>query len=131
MVEKACVKLAAAIIEGKTTRMVAGPVVLWDDGNVYAITSRGRVGLPARSAPKLLLDSLKKAGHTVIEVEEMTIIGGWMTGPKYAKGDIHISGWESVWSEDLRKKRNFIVEPMEFEQKVYEICEELSQGDDA
>ena len=126
-IEKTCVELASAIIEGKATRIVAGPLVLWDDGNVYAITSRGKVELPTRSDPKLLLDSLKKSGYTVIEVEEMTIIGGWTRGPVYAKGDIHISGWEFVWSDDLRKERNFIVEPKEFEQKVNEICKELSQ----
>jgi hypothetical protein len=128
-IESACVELASAVLEGKVTRIVAGPLVLWDDGNVYAITSRGKVDLPEGSAPKLLIESLKKSGTTVVEVEEMTVIGGWITGPKYARGDSHVSGWKSVWSEDLRKERNFIVEPKEFEQKVFEICEQLTQGE--
>jgi hypothetical protein len=109
--------------------MVAGPLVLWDDNVVYAITSRGGVTLPANSTPAILLGDLEAAGYTVVRVEEKTIIGGWR-GPIYRMGMPHITGWASVWSDREGRERVFLVVSKDSERKVHEIHEALA-GDTA
>jgi hypothetical protein len=108
--------------------MVAGPLVLWDDNVVYAITSRGGVTLPANSTPALLIGDLEAAGYPVVRVEEKTVIGGWTSGPIYRKGTPHITGWASVWSDRERKERVFLVIPKDSEMKVHEVHQALASG---
>ena len=79
-IDESCLRMAGAILRRAPCRMVAGPVVLWDDNVVYAITSRGGVTLPANSTPALLLGDLEAAGYPVVRVEEKTVIGGWTSG---------------------------------------------------
>ena len=107
--------------------MVAGPLVLWDDNVVYAITSRGGVALPANSTPVILLGDLEAAGYPVVRVEEKTVIGGWR-GPIYRRGTPHITGWASVWSDREGRKRVFLVAPKDSERMVHEIHEALAAG---
>ena len=105
-----CLRIACAVINGDRRILTAGPLVLWSDGIVYAITSRGGVPLPAESAPQILINELARAGYSVVEVAEMTKIGHWKDGPHFRKGTTHISGWMNVWREVERCKRTFLAE---------------------
>lgn len=125
-IDESCLRMAGAILRRVPCRMVAGPLVLWDDNVVYAITSRGGVKLPATSTPAILLEDLEAAGYPVVRVEEKTVIGGWTSGPIYRKGTAHIAGWASVWSDRERKERVFVVVPKACEKQVYEVHLSLS-----
>ena len=127
-IDESCLRMAGAILRRAPCRMVAGPLVLWDDNVVYAITSRGGATLPANSTPALLLGDLEAAGYPVVRVEEKTVIGGWTSGPIYRKGTPHITGWASVWSDRERKERVFLVVPKDSERKVHEIHQALASG---
>jgi hypothetical protein len=105
-----CLRIACAVINGDRIILMAGPLVLWSDGVVYAITSRGGVPLPAESGPHILINELERAGHSVVKVAEMTKLGHWLSGPHFRKGTTHISGWMKVWREVEHCKRTFLVE---------------------
>ena len=75
-IDQACLAIACAILGRQSTRIVAGPLLLWDDGIVYAIVSRGGVPIPADSSPRKLIDTLLAAKHPVVQVQEKTVIGG-------------------------------------------------------
>lgn len=127
-IDESCLRMVGAILRRAPCRMVAGPLVLWDDNVVYAITSRGGVTLPANSTPALLLGDLEAIGYPVVRVEEKTVIGGWLSGPIYRRGTPHITGWASVWSDRERNKRVFLVAPKDSERMVHEIHEALASG---
>lgn len=40
-IDESCLRMAGAILRRAPCRMVAGPLVLWDDNVIYAITTRG------------------------------------------------------------------------------------------
>ncbi len=105
-----CLRLAGAVLNRERVRLLAGPLVLWDDGLVYAFTSRGGVPLPDDSSPAVLLKQLQRSGHPTVAVGEMTVIGGWLSGPQYRKGTSHIAGWGNVWREvEQARERQFLV----------------------
>lgn len=118
-IDRACLNLCLALITNTKGRFVAGPFVLWDDGVVYAITSRGGVRLPPQSSPAILLKALEGANNIrVAKVSELTVIGGWLSGPHYRKGATEISGWATVWSDRENRKRSFSVDPPELAEQV-------------
>jgi|GEM_PF-2802539 len=125
-INRACIDLAAAVIEGRNERIVAGPLVLWDDGVVYAMIARGSFKLPSDSPPARLIEALDRSGRAVVKVQETTIIGGWTSGPIYVKGDPHIGGWHDVWSTILEKERKFAIKPESAEGQVYKILSALA-----
>ena len=127
-IDESCLRMAGAILRRAPCRLVAGPLVLWDDNVVYAITSRGGVALPAGSTPAILLEALEAAGYPVVRVDEKTVLGSWMRGPVYREGTSHISGWASVWSDRERKERVFVVALKDSEKKVHEIHQALASG---
>lgn len=105
-----CMRIACAVLNREQKILLAGPLVMWNDGVVYAFASRGRVPLPADSSPAILVNELKRAGHPTVEVGEMTLIGAWSSGPIYRKGSAHISGWLNVWREvEQNRERQFLV----------------------
>ena len=105
-----CLRLAGAVLSNERTRLLAGPLALWDDGVVYALTSRGRIRWPEDAAPSILLKHLKQSGHPTVEVGEMTEIGRGLNGPFYRTGTSHIAGWASVWREvEQNRERKFVV----------------------
>jgi hypothetical protein len=105
-----CLRMACAVLNEDRNILLAGPLVLWDDGVVYAFTSRGGEPLPADSSPSILLTELKRSGHPTVEVSEMTVIGGFLSGRCYRKGSAHISGWVNVWREvEQNRERAFLV----------------------
>jgi hypothetical protein len=105
-----CLRIAGAVLNRERVRLIAGPLVLWDDGVIYALTSRGKVPLPDDSSPALLLKVLQRSGHPTVDVSEMTVIGGWTSGPIYRKGSIRISGWINVWRDvEQNRERVFVV----------------------
>jgi len=127
-IDESCLRMAGAILRRAPCRMVAGPLVLWDDNVVYAITSRGGVTLPANSTPAILLGDLEAAGHPVVRVEEKTVVGRWTSGPIYRKGTPHITGWAGVWSDQEQQERVFVVVPKDSERQVHEIHHALASG---
>ena len=105
-----CLRIAGAVLNRERVRLIAGPLVLWDDGVVYALISRGKVTLPDDSSPAFLLKALQQSGHPTVEVSEMTVIGGWTSGPIYRKGSVRISGWINVWHDvEQNRERVFVV----------------------
>jgi len=105
-----CLRLAGAVLNRERVKLLAGPLVFWDDGVVYAFTSRGGVPLPDDSSPSVLLKQLQRSGHPIVAVGEMTVISGWLSGPHYRKGTAHISGWGNVWREvEQNRERKFLV----------------------
>jgi hypothetical protein len=106
-IDQACLAVACAILGRRPTRLVAGPILLWEDGIVYAIVARGGVPVPAESSPRKLIDTLVAANHPVVQVREKTVIGGWTSGPIYRKGAASINGWATVWTDQERVARKF------------------------
>ncbi len=127
-IDLACIRLVCELLSGEKHRIVAGPLVLWDDGIVYAICSWGGNAIPAGSSPALLLEALEKSGRTIVRVKEATVIGGWTSGPIYRKGPAHINGWSDVWSLREERQRNFVIEPPSMTENVRQIHEQLAQG---
>ena len=118
-----CLRLACAVANGDQTKLLAGPLVLWSDRVVYALTKRGGVPLPEGSAPLLLLQELERGGHPVVRVEEMTAIAFSTSGKIHRRGEAHISGWTNVWKDVEKIDRNFIVNDPEQLKVVREIHE--------
>ena len=85
-VDRGCLELLAALAFKRSKRCVAGPLVLWDDGVVYAITQIGKVKLPEPSSYAWLLQQLEAASVQVVKVKEMTVLGGRASGPIYISG---------------------------------------------
>lgn len=125
-VDRACIRLASALLSGEVCRVVAGPLVLWDDGVVYAICSWGGSPIPEGSSPAVLLKGIQQSGRRLVQVRETTVIGGWLSGPIYRKGPANISGWSKVWKFDEKRKRTFSVDPPEFAEQVRQIHETVA-----
>lgn len=116
--DKACLDIALALLRRQPCPLLAGPLVLWEDGVVYAITERGGVLLPTNSSPARLLAGLVGSGIQIVTVSEMTVIGSWRNGPHYRKGTAEINGWSTVWSDRENSERKFSVDPPEFAEQV-------------
>lgn len=127
-IDRACVRLASALLSAKTCRIVAGPLVLWDDGIIYAICSWGGSPIPDGSSPAVLLEGIKQSGRCIVRVREATVIGGWLSGPIYRRGPSNINGWSKVWAHREKRERAFTVDPPEFAQQVRQIHEALASG---
>ncbi len=124
-IDHACVRFAAALLSGEACRLVAGPLVLWDDGVVYAICTWGGNPVPEGSSPNVLLKAIQQSGIRVVRVRDATLIGGWLN-PIYRKGPASIKGWERVWSLREKRARTFIVDPPEYTEQVLKIHEALA-----
>jgi hypothetical protein len=72
-----------------------------------ALTKRGRVALPTHSPHWLVLQELRSLGHPVVEVSEVTILGGWLSGPVYLHGTGELSGWDDAWNDNRKMNRKF------------------------
>jgi hypothetical protein len=125
-IDRSCMQLAAALLTGEKCRVVAGPLVLWEDGVVYAICSWGGSPIPEGSSPAVLMDGIQRSGRRVVLVRDTTVIGGRMSGPIYRKGPANISGWSKVWSFREKRDRVFSVVPPEFAEQVRQIHEALA-----
>ena len=127
-IDRACIRLASALLSAETCRLVAGPLVLWDDGVVYAICSWGGNPIPEGASPAILMEGIQRSGRRVVRVREATVIGGWLSGPIYRKGPPNISGWSSVWALREKRERTFSVDPPECAEQVRQIHEALASG---
>ena len=130
-IDQACVRMASALLLGEKKRIVAGPLVLWDDGVVYAICDWGGSPIPQESSPAILLGEIRRAGLPLVLIRDKTVIGGWLSGPKFRKGPEHINGWLSVWAVREKRQRAFTVDPPEFNDRVLLIHEHLASRGDA
>ena len=126
-VDQACIRFASALLSNKACRSVAGPLVLWDDGVVYAICSWGGNPIPDGSSPAILLEAIQQSGRRLVLVQDATVIGGWFN-PIYRRGPASINGWLRVWSFREKIARKFIVEPSEYTEQVQMIHEALVSG---
>lgn len=124
-IDCACIRMASALLSGEASRVVAGPLVLWDDGNIYAICSWGGSLIPEGSSPAVLLEAVQRSGRRVVLVKDATVIGGWLN-PIYRKGPAFINGWSRVWMLREKRTRNFIVEPPEYAEQVRNIHDALA-----
>ncbi len=125
-IDRACVRLAAALLTGQCDQVVAGPLVLWEDGVVYAITQWGNTPIPPQSSPAVLLQAIKATARTVVEVHERTPIGVGWRGAVYRHGPSDINGWAGVWHQREQRPRGFTITPPEYADRVRAIHEELS-----
>lgn len=126
-IDRACIRMASALLSGEVCRVVAGPLVLWDDGIVYAICSWGGSPIPEGSSPAVLLEAVQRSGMRVVRARDATVIGGWLN-PVYRKGPASINGWSRVWMLREKRPRNFIVEPPECAEQVRKIHDALASG---
>lgn len=94
-------------IRGGDGIFVHGPLLRWSDGTILALTKRGRVALPNHSPHWLVLQELRSLGHPVVEVSEVTILGGWLSGPVYLQGSGELSGWDDAWNDHRKMDRKF------------------------
>lgn len=129
-IDRACIVLASALLSGQSCQVVAGPLVLWNDGVVYAIVDWGGSPIPNASSPALLLEGILRSGKRVVRISEATVIGGWLSGPVYRKGPKNISGWSNVWKLQEKRERKFTVDPPEYAEQVRQIHLALASGDD-
>lgn len=125
-IDQGCLAIACAILRRDRTRIVAGPLLLWDDGILYAIVSQGDVPFPANSSPRRLIDTLVAANHPVVQVREKTVVGGWTRGPVYRQGAASISGWASVWHQQERVMRRFEADQPGDAERAYELHRQLT-----
>ena len=125
-IDQGCLAIACAILGRQPTRIVAGPLLLWDDGIVYAIVARGGVPIPAESSPRKLIDTLVAANHPVVQVREKTVIGGWTSGPIYRNGATSINGWATVWKDQERVARKFEGDHPGDAERAYELHRQLA-----
>ena len=95
------------IIRGGDGIFVHGPLLRWSDGTILALTKRGRVALPNHSPHWSVLQELRSLGHPVVEVSEVTILGGWLSGPIYLQGSGELSGWDDAWNDHRKMNRKF------------------------
>jgi hypothetical protein len=95
------------VIRGGDGIFVHGPLLRWSDGTILALTKRGRVALPNHSPHWLVLQELRSLGHPVVEVSEVTILGGWLSGPVYLQGTGELSGWDDAWNDNRKMNRRF------------------------
>jgi len=124
-IDQACLEIACALLLKRPTRLVAGPLLLWDDGVVYAIVSRGGVPIPTDSSPRRVIDALVAANHPVVQIRETTVIGGWTSGPIYRKGALSINGWASVWKDHEKSARRFEGEQPGDAERAFELHRQL------
>jgi hypothetical protein len=54
-----------------------------------------------------VLQELRSLGHPVVEVSEVTILGGWLSGPIYLQGSGELSGWDDAWGDHRKMNRKF------------------------
>lgn len=124
-IDQACLEIACAILQKRPTRLIAGPLLLWDDGVVYAIVSRGGVPIPANSSPRRIIDTLVAAKHPVVQIREETVIGGWISGPIHRRGTPLINGWASIWTDREKGPRRFEGEQPGDAERAYELHRQL------
>lgn len=124
-IDQACLEIACAILLKRPTRLIAGPLLLWDDGVVYAIVSRGGVPIPANSSPRKIIDTLVAAKHPVVQIRETTVIGGWTSGPIHRRGTPLINGWASIWTDREKGTRRFEGEQPADAERAYELHRQL------
>lgn len=140
-VDRGCLELLAALAFKRSERCVAGPLVLWDDGVVYAITQIGKVKLPEPSSYAWLLLQFESAGVDVVRVKEMTVLGSRASGPIYFPGGTRAQDWINVWREGDRpisrlslpnpetRPRQFVVDPPEYAERVNAIYAHLRRSE--
>jgi hypothetical protein len=130
------IELALKTVE----RCVAGPLALWDDGVIYAITQIGPTPLPASSTYAWLVQQFEGAGVAVVRVKEMTVLGGRASGPIYYPGGTRAKDWVNAWTEGERptsrlprpspdtRPRQFVVDPPEYADRVSNIYCQINCG---
>jgi len=126
-IDRACIRMASALLSGEACRVVAGPLVLWDDGVVYAICSWGGSPIPEGSSPAVLLEALQRSGRRVVRVRDATVIRGWLN-PTCRKGPAFIKGWSQVWMLREKRARTFVVDPPDCAEQVRKIHDALASG---
>lgn len=140
-VDRGCLELLATLAFNRSERCVVGPLVLWDDGVVYAITQIGGVKLPEPSSYAWILQQLESASVQVVKVKEMTILGGRASGPIYFPGGTRAQDWINVWQEGDRpisrlslpnsgsRPRQFVVKPAHYAEQVNAIRAHLRRSE--
>ncbi len=125
-IDRQCMKVALAKLKSESARVVAGPIVLWDDGTVYFIHQWGTARTSSQSIPAILADGLEAAGHLVVRVIDKSKTRGFLSGPRLIAGPAGPSGWGDAWRAKGPTPRQFFVEPPEYRDKVAEIHQILS-----
>jgi hypothetical protein len=116
------------IIRGGDGIFVHGPLLRWSDGTILALTKRGRVALPNHSPHWLVIQELRSLGHPVVEVSEVTILGGWLSGPIYLQGSGELSGWDDAWNDHRKMNRKFEVADLSKAQLLVLVKEYLGRA---
>ena len=116
------------IIRGGDGIFVHGPLLRWSDGTILALTKRGRVALPNHSPHRLVIQELRSLGHPVVEVSEVTILGGWLSGPIYLQGSGELSGWDDAWNDHRKMNRKFEVADLSKAQLLVLVKEYLGRA---
>jgi hypothetical protein len=116
------------VIRGGDGILVHGPLLRWSDGTILALTKRGRVALPNYSPHWSALQELRSLGHPVVEVSEVTILGGWLSGPVYLQGSGELSGWDDAWNAHRKMNRKFEVADLSKAQMLLLVKEYLGRA---
>jgi len=102
-------RFVLGVVRGGQDVLIHGPLLRWSDGTILGLTKRGSVVLPNHSPHWPVLQELRGIGHPVVEVSEVTILGGWLSGPVYLQGSGDLSGWDDAWTDRRQLKRKFEV----------------------
>ena len=100
-------RFVLGVIRGGHDVLIHGPLLRWSDGTILALTKRGSVPLPNHSPHWSVLQEMRSLGHPVVEVSEVTVLGGWLSGPVYLQGSGDLSGWDDAWTDRRQLKRKF------------------------
>jgi hypothetical protein len=76
----------------------------------------------------LVLQELRSLGHPVVEVSEVTILGGWLSGPVYLQGSGELSGWDDAWNDHREMNRKFEVADLSKAQLLVLVKEYLGRA---
>jgi hypothetical protein len=139
-IDRGCMQLLTALALNTAGHCVAGPLALWDDGVLYAITQIGPTHLLAGSTYAWLLQQFEAAGVAVVKVKEMTLLGGRASGPIYYPGGARAKDWLKTWTEGERptsrlpgpspetRPRQFVVDPPEYADRVSDMYCQINCG---
>jgi hypothetical protein len=75
-----------------------------------------------------VLQELRSLGHPVVEVSEVTILGGWLSGPIYLQGSGELSGWDDAWNDDRKMNRKFEIADLSKAQMLVLVKEYLGRA---
>jgi hypothetical protein len=122
-------ELASLIVNPKPVKYIVGPFALWSDGNLYFLRSVGKSTLPSDPQINFITQIALDCKRQIVVVHEMTLIGGWLSGPVFRKLGSDLNQWVDAWKCDKKLTRKFETTPSEFIDVVNDIAKDIAESE--